>query len=150
MTDAKATNPKDAIASCKISFSLVPSSMKTYAALAFTEGAVKYGAYNWRAAGIRASVYKSALERHVESWWNGEDADPKTGVPHLANALACLGILIDAELCGKMTDDRPPKADVGALIRSMEEKVAHLKEIFADYDPHHWVIGDEIPAEGGS
>lgn len=149
MSDSKATNPKDAIASNKIGMHLVPSSMKAYAALAFSEGAIKYGAYNWRAAGIRASVYKSALERHVESWWNGEDADPKTGVPHLANALACLGILIDAELCGKMTDDRPPRADVASLIRSLEDKVKHLKEVFADADPHHWTITDEIPPEGG-
>lgn len=145
MSDTKATNPKDAIASNKIGMHLVPSTLTAHAALAFTEGAVKYGAYNWRASGIRASVYKSALQRHIESWWNGEDADPKTGVPHLANALACIGIILDAELCGKLTDDRPPPADVGALIRGLEAKVAHLKEIFSEHDPHHWTIADEVP-----
>ena len=27
---------------------------------------MKYGSWNWRAAGVRASVYVSALERHIE------------------------------------------------------------------------------------
>lgn len=135
--DSKDTNPKDAIGSTKLSFGLVPDTLSTFAALAFTEGATKYGSYNWRVAGVRASIYRDALERHLKKWWNGEEVDPKTGVSHLASVIACAGIILDAALVGKLTDDRPPKAPMGELIDSMEAKVAHLKELHKDKNPKH-------------
>ena len=92
----KPTNPKDALGSTKLPTSLVPSSLLVLATQAFAEGASKYGSYNWRAAGVRASIYKAAHDRHMERYWNGEDADPVTGVPHLASAVACLAIINDA------------------------------------------------------
>lgn len=137
VTDTKATNPKDAIGSTKLSYGLVPDTIPTFAALAFTEGATKYGSYNWRVAGVRASIYRDALERHLKKWWNGEEVDPKTGVPHLASVIACAGIILDAALVGKLTDDRPPKAPMSELIDSMESKVAHLKELHKDKHPKH-------------
>ena len=81
----KDTNPKDAIGVTKIDMGLVPDSAIVAEALAFSEGALKYGRYNWRIAGVRSSVYHAALLRHLSRWWNGEDADPDTGVPHLAS-----------------------------------------------------------------
>lgn len=116
----KASNPKDAQASNRLPLDLVPDTVEVYAALAFAEGAAKYGAYNWRTAGVRASVYHAALKRHLAKWHNGERADQKTGVPHLASVIACAGILLDAELCGKLTDDRPPPAPLANLIDGME------------------------------
>lgn len=145
MYDGKLTNPKDAIGSSKLPLHLVPASLKAYAALSFLEGATKYGAYNWRAAGVRASIYKSALERHLEKWWNGEWADPKTGVPHLASVLACAGIILDAKLCGKLNDDRPPAAPLSEMIDEAEDLVRTLKAMHASEDPHHWVISDLLP-----
>jgi len=147
VTDAKPTNPKDMVAVTKLPLHLVPSTISAYAALAFAEGAAKYGAYNWRVAGVRASVYKSALQRHLEKWWNGEWADPATGVPHLASVIACAGILLDADLVDKLTDDRPPAADVSRLIDGMEADVRRIWEMFADRAPHHWTIGDPLPVE---
>lgn len=141
-TDTKDTNPKDAIGSLKLPLHLVPDSLKAYAALAFLEGATKYGASNWRVAGVRASIYKSALERHLAKWWNGEWADPKTGVPHLASVLACAGIILDAGLVGKLTDDRPPVADLSGMIDGMEPQVKHLIDMHADKHPHHHTIYD--------
>lgn len=134
MSDKKASNPKDGQAVNKLPLDLVPSTLPVFAALAFAEGAAKYGAYNWRIAGVRAGVYKAALQRHLESWWNGEDADPFTGVPHLASILACAGILLDAKLTGKLTDDRPPRADMGAAIRAMESDIARIRALFAPAD----------------
>lgn len=142
MSDSKATNPKDAIGSTKLPLHLVPASLKVFAALAFTEGAAKYGAFNWRVAGVRASIYKSALERHLEKWWNGEDVDPATGVHHLASVLACAGIILDADLVGKLTDDRPPAAPVSAAIDAMEADVKRLLALHADKNPHHYTITD--------
>lgn len=142
------TNPKDALAIAKLPLHLVPDTIEAYAALAFAEGASKYGAYNWRVAGVLASVYHSALKRHLASWHNGEDADPVTGVPHLASVIACAGILLDAQLCGKLTDDRPPPADVAGRIRSAEAEVAKVLALFAERNPRHYTIADS--AETGA
>ena len=137
MSSDKPTNPKDILAVSKLPPHLVPSTMVVYAAMAFTEGAAKYGAYNWRDAGVRASVYISALERHLAKWKNGEDIDPTTRVHHLASALACIGIILDADLCGKLTDDRPIPAPVGVLIDAAEPIVQRLQGMFADRTPLH-------------
>lgn len=130
MSDRKPTNPKDAAATNRLPLDLVPGSLKAFAALAYAEGAAKYGAYNWREAGVRASVYRAAMERHLEAWWHGEDVDPMTGVPHLASIIAGAGILIDAGLLGKVTDDRPPPAPVGDLIRRLEKDVRRVRGMF--------------------
>lgn len=138
----KPTNPKDALAVSKLPLHLVPDTIEASAALAFAEGAAKYGAYNWRIAGVLASVYHSAMKRHLASWHNGEEADPVTGVPHLASVIACAGILLDAQLCGKLIDDRPPAAPVGDRIRAAETAVAKVLALFADRQPRHFTIAD--------
>jgi len=145
--ESKPTNPKDAIGSTKLPLHLVPATMKVFAALAFTEGAAKYGAYNWRAAGVRASIYKSAMERHLEKWWNGEDVDPSTQVPHLASVLACAGIILDAALCGKLNDDRPPAAPISEEIDASEATVKALLALHADKNPKHWTQADMLPRD---
>lgn len=140
--ELKDTNPKDAIGSTKLPLHLVPDSARAYLALAFCEGATKYGAYNWRVAGVRSSIYMSAAGRHMSKYWNGEWADPKTRVPHLASAMACLAIILDAELAGKLTDDRPPSVPLGDLIDVMSNTVQHLQELHKDMNPRHWTIAD--------
>ena len=142
MTDTKPTNPKDIIGSGKLPLGLVPDTLITMAALAFMEGASKYGRYNWRIAGVRTSIYHDAMLRHVMKWWNGEDCDPVTKVPHLASVIACAGIMLDAELCGKLTDDRPPRAPIGDLINEADVAVKHMKELFKDHDPNQYTIED--------
>ncbi len=138
----KPTNLKDALAVSKLPLHLVPDTVKVYAALAFAEGAAKYGGYNWRVAGVCASVYRSALERHLAKWWNGEWADEKTGVPHLASIIACAGILLDANAVGKLTDDRPPVAPLGPIIDGMEADVRRVVEMFKDHAPEQFTIQD--------
>ena len=148
MTDAndlKPTNPKDMAATARLPLYLVPDTLKAFAALAFAEGAAKYGAYNWRRAGVLSSVYISAAERHLAAWKNGEEADPKTGVPHLASAIASICIIMDADLCGKLTDDRPPAAPIAQLQRALEDKVGHIQRLFADRNPHHHTMLDDMP-----
>lgn len=135
--DQKASNPKDAVGSSKLPLDLVPSTLTFYAAASFAEGASKYGAYNWRVAGARASIYKAALERHLSKWWNGEDVDPVTKIPHLASVIACAGIILDAEACGKLNDDRPPRVSMTEVIQRLEEAVAHVRKLNADCNPVH-------------
>ena len=137
----KPTNPKDALGAGKIPLGLVPDTITAEVALAYLEGSVKYGRFNWRVAGVRASIYNDALRRHLMRWWNGEDRDRNTRVKHLASVIACAGILLDAELCGKLTDDRPPAADMSSLL-DVDEHVAHLKALFASHNPRQWTIND--------
>lgn len=140
--DTKLTNPKDLIGSDKLPVHLVPDTISVFASTAFLEGALKYGQFNWRIAGVRSSIYVSALERHIKKYKNGEDADPKTRVHHLASVIACAGIMLDAELLGKLTDDRPPRAPMTKLIDDFEKTVVHLKQMFREHDPYHYTIED--------
>ncbi len=133
----KLTNPKDMIGSTKLPLNLVPDTVSIYAAMALAEGASKYGAYNWRIAGVRFSIYYAAMRRHQKKLWNGQWADPKTKVPHLASVIACAGIIADAHLVGKLIDDRPPRADVDRLIAEAEEVIAHVAAMNAHFTPHH-------------
>ena len=135
--ETKDTNPKDGAATSRLDMTLVPQSSIAYAALAFTEGALKYGAVNWRVAGVRASVYVAACLRHLFKWYNGEEVDPKTGVPHLANALACLAVLVDAYEIGKLHADRPPRQNLGDLLTRFEGKVRDLQQQLKNPPPRY-------------
>lgn len=130
----KDTNPKDRISSTRLPLHLVPPSLEVYAAIAFAEGQLKYGAYNWRIGGARASVYYSALKRHLAKWHSGEQCDPKTRVPHLASAAACLAVLIDCTLLGNLVDDRPPTSlQLPPVIDDdMQGVLAHLHELIGE------------------
>lgn len=139
--ETKASNPKDIIGSDKLPLSLVPDTTKAYLALGHLEGMLKYGLYNWRAAGVRFSIYADALERHMAKLKNGEWEDSQTKVPHLANAITCLSIVIDAYECGKLIDDRPKSAPVSVMVDRMSENVKHLKKLFKSFNPKHWTIG---------
>ena len=141
--EKKDTNPKDKMAITRLDLSLFPATAIAYGALAMTEGDLKYGGYNYRTAGVKSSVYYSAANRHLDKWFNGEWADQKTGVPHLASALACVGVLIDAIECDKLNDDRPPKCDMATLFDEMEKKVIHLQGLFRDGPDRHTEIGKE-------
>ncbi len=131
----KPSNPKDLIGSTKLPMDLVPGTTKAYLTLGHLEGHLKYGLVNWREAGVKTSIYLGALERHIEKFKNGEWEDPVTTIPHLANALACLSIIVDAYESGKLVDDRPKAAPVAALIDKFAEKVVHLKKLFASSKP---------------
>lgn len=140
--DTKLTNPKDDIGMTKVPMHLIPGSAKAYLAMAFLEGALKYGKYNWRVAGVRASIYLDAMERHLEKFKGGDWCDPITRVPHLASIMACCAIILDAEHVGKLTDDRPPLADMEELFESLVGDVAELKELFKGHSPHQNTIED--------
>lgn len=147
LRDSKATNPKDMIGSTKLPIDLVPGSLVSLASLAFLEGALKYGTCNWLIAGVRSRIYVAAALRHIWKWFTGEEADPKTKVPHLASAIACLGIIHDARLAGKLVDDRPPSTPVSEWIDEAAEIVKHLKELFGKENPRHYTIADTQPQE---
>ena len=130
--ERKYSNPKDRVSTAKLDLSLFPDTAAAYGALAMTEGDLKYGGYNYRVAGVSFNVYVAAVRRHIAAVYNGEWHDPQTGVPHLANAIACLAVLIDAAECGKLVDDRPPGSPVGDLQRNLQCNVKQLQEMFME------------------
>jgi len=128
--DFKSTNPKDQAATFRLSLSLFPQTALVYGALGMTEGHCKYGGYNYRVKGVSASTYIDALLRHMVKYYNGEWADEKTHVPHLASMLACVAILIDGHELGCLIDDRPPNAPMARLLDQFMGTVQHLFTIF--------------------
>ena len=127
-TDTKLTNPKDAIGCGKLPLDLVPDTAVAWQAMVHLHGALKYGPWNWREAGVRSSIYVAALRRHVAAWWNGEELDPESNLPHLAHAAACLNILMDAKECGKLNDDRPPHISISQFHHKLNEMTKAMKD----------------------
>lgn len=132
LPELKPTNPKDAIGSRKVGMAAVPAQVVMELGLALgCEGAPKYGRHNYRIAGVRASVYYDAAMRHLMAWWEGEDIDPDSGLPHVVKAMACLAVLRDAQINNKLIDDRPPlprQGWVAELNKKAEELLAKYPE----------------------
>ncbi len=105
--EGDATNPKDLVGVKKVSLTKLPPVAVLHAAHALMNGAGKYGPYNWRDKGVRASIYVDACERHLNAWFDGEEQATDSGVHHLGHAIACLAILLDAQEAGMLVDDRP-------------------------------------------
>lgn len=114
------TNPKDALGIKKVALDLVPPASEIYQALAMQNGAVKYGAYNWREKEVKASIYLAAAKRHLNAWQDGEECAEDSGVPHLGHALACIGIVVDALETGNLVDDRPGIGPTSRLLKKWE------------------------------
>lgn len=142
MTDTKHTNPKDRIGSTKLPLDLLSGIAKVEWCLAQLEGALKYGTWNWRHAGVRVSIYVAAIERHLEKYKNGEDRDPETGVHHLGNVMAGAAILLDAGALRKLTDDRPPMGPAATLIDAAQSDVLHLQRLYGNVQPRNYTIED--------
>lgn len=102
-------NPKTAIGVTKVPLHLVPPSAKHYLALAFKDGAAKYGPYNWRDNKVSCSVYVGAAQRHLDAFWDGEDLSRDAKVHHLGHVMACCAIILDAMSIEMLNDDRPTK-----------------------------------------
>lgn len=100
-------NPKELVGSKKPPiWSVTPRWVVLLVGRAMALGAAKYGAFNYRETKIAASTYEDALERHLQLWFDGEDDDPESGVSHLAHAIACCALLLDAQQTGRLDDDR--------------------------------------------
>jgi len=143
----KATNPKDAIGCDKLPLHLWPETATALGCLGLLDGALKYGRSNFRVIGVRASIYYDAARRHLNAWFEGEDIDPDSGLPHLAHALATIAIVIDAQAAGKLNDDRMTPGGYRALVNDLTPHVVRLKEKHADKAPKHYSITDKAEKE---
>jgi hypothetical protein len=117
-------DPKGLAGSKKTPLHLLPPYALAQTALAHAEGAKRYGPWNWRSTKVCATTYIGAIKRHMDAWQDGEDFDPDLpGVSHLAKIAACCNILMDAQHCGTLVDDRskvPTKARSAAFTKLMD------------------------------
>jgi hypothetical protein len=143
LTNTKPSNPKDIIGSDKLPLHLWPETATAMGCLGLLDGMLKYGRSNFRAIGVRATIYTDAVKRHVNRWLEGEDNDPDSGLPHMAHALACLAIIVDAQAAGKLNDDRQYPGGYSALVAELTPHVARLKALHAGKDPKHYTIADK-------
>lgn len=132
----KPTNPKDAVGIRKAPMSPVSAPVLAEVGLAMLEGARKYGRHNYRTAGVRYSVYYDAVHRHLMSWWEGEDTDPDSGLPHLVKAIACLTVIRDSIIRENAVDDRPPKMKDGWLV-ALNAKAGEIIDRYPNPQPAH-------------
>ncbi len=121
-------NPKDLVGQKKVDLSLIPPAALIYIALAMEDGAKKYGPFNWRENKVRARVYLAAAMRHIAAKLDGEELAADSLKPHLAHAMACLAIYVDAEETGNLHDDRPTPGAAAKLIAKWEKKPEEKKE----------------------
>lgn len=128
---SKPSNPKDAMGIKKVPMSCVSAPVIAEIGLGMMEGAMKYGRHNYRVIGVRASVYYDAVMRHMMAYWEGEDIDPDSGLPHVSKAMASLAVLRDAQIQGNCTDDRPPRA-TGQWMQELNAKAAALVDKYPE------------------
>lgn len=103
---APSLDPKGAVGATKAPLWLLPPVAMETASWAHKQGADKYKPYNWRETKVCASTYISAMMRHLNAWRDGEDVDRESQISHLGHIIANANILLDAQHCGTLTDDR--------------------------------------------
>lgn len=149
----KLSNPKDLVGVRKAPMSTVSAAVMAEVGVAMHEGALKYGRHNYRAVGVRSSVYYDGTMRHLMAWWEGEDLDPDTadldeqgqpipdtGVHHVTKAITSLMVLRDAMLQGKCTDDRPPRSV--PFYPRLNATAGKLIDRYGERNPRHYTITD--------
>ena len=91
-------------------YDLLPPELLEAVATILDFGAKKYGERNWE-SGMDWGRPFAALQRHLWSWWNGEDLDQETYKSHLWHAACNIAFLIAYESRQVGTDSRPESSD---------------------------------------
>jgi len=78
----------------------MPTIAEDFICQVLSNGASKYGAWNWRLTGLEVATYISAIKRHLAAIHRGEWIDPESGCPHVAHIGASCCILMDADAMG--------------------------------------------------
>ena len=142
MSERKEGNPKDAIGVTKVPFSTIPQQVLGEVGLALLEGALKYGRFNWRAMGVRYTVYRDAMQRHMADFEEGQDIDPDSGLSHVTKAIACLTVLRDSMMMGNWVDDRPPRVpNSETWIKALNAKAKALIEKYPNPPAAYTEVG---------
>ncbi|WP_207546436.1 dATP/dGTP diphosphohydrolase domain-containing protein [Mycobacteroides chelonae] len=91
-------------------YDYIPAEPLRLLAKLYGVGAKKYSSGNWR-RGYDWGLSFAALNRHLWQWWNGEDLDPETGVPHTVAVMWHAAALTEFMSTHPEYDSRPKKAE---------------------------------------
>lgn len=86
-------------------YDLIPTVALADLARVYHMGAQKYDDHNWR-KGYAWSLSYAAMQRHLNAFWEGEDLDTESGLPHLAHAMWHCATLLTFMRENKDKDDR--------------------------------------------
>ena len=108
LADGTVIVPKEGVKfdSGKLRMDLLPPDALEALARILTDGAEKYGEYNW-SKGMKWSRPYAALLRHLMAFWAGQDNDPESGHPHLWHVLTNAVFLTSYQIREIGEDDRP-------------------------------------------
>jgi hypothetical protein len=101
---------------------LVPTSLVSSVARILEFGARKYGDNNWR-KGLKWSRVYAALQRHLADFWEGNDLDSESGLPHLYHAACNIAFLIEFYDKRKDLDDRFHKPTITYYNSKTKEEI---------------------------
>jgi hypothetical protein len=87
-------------------YALIPVIPLQYVAEVYGFGATKYSDRNWE-KGYAWSLSYSALQRHLNAFWDREDFDNESRLPHLAHAVFHCLALMEFMVTHPEKDDRP-------------------------------------------
>lgn len=114
-TSQAGTNPKEEFGFAKTPMAYVPESALVGMALAMKNG-MKYGPYNYRKIPMQGLTLLDACKRHTSALIDGEDYDPKTGIPHAFFIMTTIAIYVDCWMRGTLIDNRPIAGVAGDMI----------------------------------
>lgn len=87
-------------------YDLIPAGPLHLLARLYGVGAQKYDVRNWE-RGYSWHLSFRALMGHAWAFWRGEDNDPGTGLPHMVHVAWHALAMVDFQVRGSGTDDRP-------------------------------------------
>lgn len=115
MVAAPPVNPKAAFGAAKPDLALIPPVSECHEAMAFEDGARRYGPFNWRTHPVEAMTYVAAIKRHLGLWLDGQEYTADTNVHNLGAIKASCSILLDCIELGTLIDNRPPPGAAEAV-----------------------------------
>jgi len=127
-------NPKKAMGDTKLRMDLLPPAALIEMAKALQYGALYakkkdgsrgYGEWNWRETNIDYKTYLAGLVRHIERCIEREDFDPDSRAHVLGHVMAGCAIVLDAQACGTLVDNRPQKS--APIAKLMTDAVTWVK-----------------------
>lgn len=134
------TNPKKAFGVASIPLNLWPGLASAYGSLALYNGASKYGSANYVATPVDASIYISAIERHLSAWKCGQECDEADGVPHLGAILANVAIILEARAAGMLIDDRGISEGYVKEMAMLKDITKSLTKLHEGKNPKHYTL----------
>lgn len=127
-------NPKDVVGKTKPQLALIPPSALIEVAKVAKVGDDKYGPFNWREIPIEVMQYLHAMHRHLAAFLDGENNDPESNASHLAHVIQTCAIVLDAQACGTLIDNRPKPGPAADLIRAATKAPVESHDTTALHD----------------